>query len=195
LIVHDGNESITRAQMDLVAESLMLAGEIPEMLLVFVDVEPSRRIYEYTTGEGSGGDAYVDYLQGTLVPAIEARYGALPERRGLAGASLGGLISYHAARRHPGFWTRIGGQSPSFWWDSMSIVAAYRDGPIVPGRFYFDSGYPGDASTGARAMRDAMEARGYTFRYLEDPGAAHDWPYWRERFDDLLRTLYAPTPP
>jgi hypothetical protein len=70
--------------------------------------------------------------------------GGMPDERGLAGASLGGLISFY------GVWTRndafrlVGGQSSSLFWNEE----------------------------------------------VEEPGALHEWPSWRGRFEELLEFLY-----
>jgi enterochelin esterase-like enzyme len=191
LYLHDGNLALTRGLFDQSAEALMRAGTLPEMVLVFFDVDGDRRTFDYTTGAGTGGNVYVDSLKDTLIPDLERRFRLSPDARAIAGVTLGGLVSFHAARRHPGFWGRVGALSPSFDWDGQRIVSEFRDGPIVPGRFYIDHDSADAAADSARAMLDALEARGYDFTSEEHEGGPADWPEWRTRFEALLRALFA----
>lgn len=190
LYVHDGNESLTAGHFETVAEGLMEAGALPKLVMVFLDANAERRTFDYTTGPATGGNAYVDALKMTTIPDLERRYRLSNSDRALVGNGLGGLITFHAARRYPGFWTRLGAQSPAFSWDNQRIIADYRDGAAVAGRFYFDSGTPGDVSDVAPTMSAALQAKGYTYQYTEVPAGTPTWPSWQARFADLLRYLY-----
>ena len=76
-------------------------------VLVFAELASTdlqQRGDEYSFGfGGSKGTQYVDFLANDLAPAIEARYRVCnrPEARGVAGASLSGLISSFAAFEKP----------------------------------------------------------------------------------------------
>lgn len=194
LYVQDGLEAVTEGELDAVAEGLIAQGAIVPLALVFVEADSQRRTFDYTTGPSTGGNAYVDSLRTQLAPDLERRLSLSTSDRGVAGVTYGGLVSFHAARRAPGFWTRVGALSPAFDWDRGRIVSDYRDGEVVPGRFYFDisSSEPGAAD--ARAMRDAMAAKGYAHTFVEhDDASAPDWDAWHERFAAMLRALYPVT--
>ena len=78
---------------------------------VAVFVSPLDRTAEYHRN-----DEYVSWLADKLVPAVEQLYPVdrRPERRGLVGASLGGLISTYATLQRPDIFHLVGAQSPAY---------------------------------------------------------------------------------
>jgi enterochelin esterase-like enzyme len=194
LYVSDGNEMLTRAGMQAVADAAIAAGRALPVAIAYVAL-PSQNVRtdEYTYGSATAnGDRYVAMLADEIVPVIESyvRIAQMPENRGLAGTSLGGLISFY------GVWTRndvfrlVGAQSPSLWWANDDMVARVENGPILSARVYLDSGSPGDNSTVTQAMADALQSRGYDHLHIVESGAQHEWSYWAGRFDELLEFLY-----
>ncbi len=194
LYVHDGNEMLTRSGMQSVVDATIAAGRCDPLATVYIAL-PSQeiRIDEYTFGTPTAkGDAYIAMIADELVPAVErfVRTGAMPELRGLAGASLGGLISFHGGWIRNDAFQLIGGQSSSFFWEDDEIITRYRDGAMIDARIYLDSGSPGDNSGVTREMNEVLEMRGYDHLHVEQAGASHDWFYWAYRFDELLEFLY-----
>ena len=191
LYVHDGNESLTRANMQAVTDTTIAAGRAQPVVVVYVALETQNvRISEYTYGPGTTGDAYVDFLADTLVPLIEANVptATMPDNRGLAGASLGGLISFHGAWRRPDAFRRIGGQSSSLWFENQEMVTRFATGAVMDFRVYLDAGE--DNLTGTQAMAQVLNDRGYDYLFVYDAGAVHEWPFWEARWDELLEFLY-----
>jgi len=191
LYVHDGNESLARANMQAVTDTTIAAGRADPLVVVYVAlVDQNQRIAEYTYGPGTTGDAYVDLLADTIVPLVEANVptASMPENRGLAGASLGGLISFHGAWRRPDAFRLIGGQSSSLWFDSQEMVTRFSTNPAMDFRIYLDSGTDNFDST--EAMAAVLTARGYDHLYVVDSNAAHEWRFWEDRWDELLEFLY-----
>ena len=93
------------------------------------------------------------------------------------------------------FWSRFGALSPSFEWDAQRLVADFRDGPVSPGRFYFDGEQSGGAPSDARAMMAAaLLARGYDARYAEYEGGTHSEGAWAARVGPMLKWLFPPLP-
>jgi enterochelin esterase-like enzyme len=107
LVMHDGQNVVDPATssfgvdwgVDEVLDSLVRAGILPRTLLVAVACTADRSA-EY--GPGRRGARYVDWLMTELVPDICGQYN-VPEdvSTTVAGASMGGLISFIAAERHP----------------------------------------------------------------------------------------------
>lgn len=197
LYVHDGNESITRGHFDLALHQVYEAGSIPPMAVVFIALpDQDVRLAQYTFGdEGALGDEYADAVALELVPVVEARYPRLeahPDWRGIIGASLGGLVSFHAAWRHPAVWHRLGGQSSSFFWADDEMIDRWGGGEVRAGlRIYLDSGSPADNHDVTVLMVEALQAAGYEdLRHVVDEGAVHDWVPWGQRFGAAVAWLF-----
>ncbi len=201
LLVHDGNESLTRGDFMGAADTEFAAHPNEAAILVFVGL-PNQdvRMSQYTFGASTTGDQYGDFLLHDLEPKIAADYRvcAKADDTGLSGASLGGLISTYLAFRDPGTWGYDGAQSASLFWDSNAEITRASADPMVPVRFYFDNGIP-DGTCGSddncqptRDMVAALQAKGYpTVTHVEENLAVHDWPYWRDRFPSMLAAFRA----
>ena len=196
LLVHDGNESLTRGDFMGAADTEFAAHPQESAILVFVALPNQNvRMSQYTFGDGTTGDQYGDFLLNDLEPKIAADYRvcAKADDTGLSGASLGGLISTYLAFRDSSTWGYDGAQSASLFWDSNAEIARASANPMVPVRFYFDNGIP-DGSCGSddncqptRDMVAALQAKGYaSVTHVEENVAVHDWPYWRDRFPSML---------
>ncbi|MBI5487374.1 MAG: alpha/beta hydrolase [Deltaproteobacteria bacterium] len=123
----------------------------PETLAVGID-NTTDRLDEYTPVQdeaggvpiGGRGDEYADFVEETVRPLIETRYGT-PEQVGVLGSSLGGLIAFHEATRFPGAYDFAASMSGTFGWGSMELTnetlidraAAGGHGTTV---LYLDSG-------------------------------------------------------
>lgn len=155
-------------------------------------------------------DAYLRWLTGTLLPAVEARYAVSRERgdRVVIGASMGGLVSVYAVCEYPEAFSGFGALSTH--WPG---VVPEGDNPVpaaffdylrahlpAPGRhrLYFDHG---DAGLDAhypplQAEMDGLAvARGWAFpayRSLAFPGAGHSEEAWAARLDGVFRFLLPP---
>ncbi len=194
LYLHDGNESLSRSQLDAVAAEWVARDPSNAFIAVFAHLPAQDvRLAEYTFGTTDGrGDAYAEFVARTLVPYIDARFRTLarPGARGVAGASLGGLISYRIATQYPDVFEYAAGISSSFWWEDRLMVDELRRLGCQDLTYYLDSGAPGDGVEGTRAMRDALVDLGCTHTHVEEPGASHDWFFWKRRFPGLLDAFH-----
>ena len=208
LYMHDGQNLMDAStahsgewRVDETAEQLIQAGEVEPLIIVGVS-NTSDRIPEYTPVAdsrygGGNADAYGRFLVEELKPMIDARYRTRtgPEDTGLAGSSLGGLVSLYLGLEYPGTFTRLGVISPSVWWADRDIVKKVRTLDTRPPlRLWVDMGTQEDkdAIPDARLLRDALVARGWSsdLKYVEIDGAAHNEAAWAARFGDVLRYLY-----
>jgi predicted alpha/beta superfamily hydrolase len=213
LYMHDGQNLMDTAtsfsgewHVDETASQLVRSGEVEPLIIVgvyntedrFAEYTPVRDDGEYAQLGGGSADAYGRFLVEELKPMIDARYRTRPgpEDTGLAGSSLGGLVSLYLGLKYPGTFTRLGILSPSVWWDDHDIVKkvqALDNRP--PLRLWVDIGTneDTDAVPDARMLRDALTAKGWTssdLKYVEVQGAAHNETAWASRFGDVLKYLF-----
>jgi enterochelin esterase family protein len=195
LVVHDGNESLTRGDFVSVAEARYGAHPEEQSVIAFVALSSQEiRTDEYTFGTATAkGDAYGHFLANDLLPLLEKETPlcTAPDARGQTGASLGGLISVYLAFQRPDLWGYVGAQSASLFWDNNAMVTRAGADPKVPVRFYLDSGCPDDNCDVVRSTSDALKTKGYDVTHVEVPNAQHDWPYWRARWDGMLAAFRA----
>ncbi len=189
----------------------------PATLIVGIDNAGALRMDEYThvsdviSGQTTGGkgDAYADYVKDEVRPLIEAAYGK-PLRVGVMGSSLGGLIAFHQAQRHPGAWDFAASMSGTFGWGSIgakneTLIGRYGKQGKQATKLYLDSG--GGAGSGCVdsdgdgtdddsptasdnycetiQLRDLLGSQGYVFDqelwHWWENGAPHNEGAWAKR--------------
>ena len=227
LYMHDGYNLFDAATSYIgewqVDETLqMLSVEGIEAIVVGIpnrdDQEPDSRRREYSpypnaaygveTGQGA---AYMAFLAETVKPLIDASFRTLPDREhtGLAGSSLGGLISLYGFLQYPAVFGLAGVFSPAFWFTAGAIFDYVAAAAFQPGRIYMDVGTAEGANlsddktaalaqsmryvTDARRMRDLLVQKGchpgHNFVYVEDEGGIHNESAWARRLPGALRFL------
>lgn len=216
LYMHDGQNVFDRAtsflgiewEVDETAERLIGSGEIRPLIVVGVYNGPDR-VGEYTQVPdpdrgGGGADKYGRFLVEELKPFIDANYRTLTDREntGVAGSSLGGLVSIYFAFSLEDTFSRIGVVSPAVFWADDHIVQLVKDSKKVDSRIWLDVGTR-EGSTpeeqvrwveSARHLRDALIAKGWVpgedLRYSEDEDAVHNEAAWAGRMELILKFLY-----
>lgn len=204
---------VDEAVMSLVSEGAI------EPVIVVGAWSSARRGEEYSPWHGAPD--YARFLIEELGPRINREFRTLtgPQNTYHMGSSMGGLLSFYLATRHPEFFGACGCVSTHFPL-SEAVVAEYfenietapvpdetpyvlrdiENGLAVPpgARFWFDYGTLNlDAEYGPthRAVGDWLAAAGrvegadYVIREYE--GADHNEASWRARLKDQLRFLYA----
>ncbi|MBX3224532.1 MAG: esterase family protein [Labilithrix sp.] len=190
IVFHDGLESLTRGGFAQAADALYATRPDLAAVLVFVGL-PSQdvRMAQYTVmSDGAKGADYVDFLVDDLAPLVEARARlcSAPAARGVAGASLGGLISTFAGFERPDRFGWIGAQSGSYFWADDAMITRAASEPKKPLRIYLDSGCPDDNCVVTDRLADVLAAKGYDHVRIKQAGASHDWSFWRDRLGGLL---------
>lgn len=218
LYLHDGENVFDHLgagaewSVDETAERLVHAGAIEPCIVVAVS-HAGTRMLDYTPwaarsgwlhalpgGEGGGAVAYGRYLAEELKPLIDHRYRTRPgrEHTAVGGSSLGGLVSMWLVLERGATFGAALVVSPSVWWANGRIVGAVAKAPAATPapRLWIDvgSGEGAGMVQGARALRDAVRARGWNTAYLEAEGAGHDETAWAARVEGMLRFLYATVP-
>ena len=207
LYMHDGQNLFDQAtsfgdewQVDESMEEV--AGSGIEAIVVGIPNRGGERSDEYSPfvdrkhGGGRGG-RYLDFLTRTLKPRIDREFRTLPDREstGVAGSSLGGLISLYAFFEAPDIFGFAGVLSPALWFAHREIFRTVSAADYHPGRIYLDVGTKEGWGTvrNARRMRDLLHRKGYDAEwelvYVEERGAGHTEEHWARRFRQALPFL------
>jgi len=211
LYLHDGQNVFDKAtsvgeewRVDETAQALIAAGEIEPLIMIGVYHAGEHRIGEYTPTaiEGKGGglaDAYGRMLVEELKPLIDRKYKTLPGAgsTGMAGSSLGGLLTMHLGLKYPTVFSRLAVLSPSVWWDNRVIL---REVEALPGKLPFRTWLDAGTAEGdevlrdTRALRDALTGKGWVegqdLAYSEAEGGQHNEASWAGRVGAFLKFLY-----
>lgn len=174
---------------DEVADSLIAAGAMTEIIMVAVNNTADRR-EEYSASEK--GRAYARFLIEKLKPFIDATYRTLPEARNTAvmGSSMGGLISFLLAWNHPEVFGQAACLSPAFTppHDSAVRLVEKDDGPNKRIRLYLDNGgvaLDSVLQTGCENMLRALQNKGFrigeNLYWFHDRQAEHSERAWARR--------------
>ncbi len=176
-------------RVDDVADSLIAAGSMEEILVVGIYNSPDRMVEYSDTPEGR---AYADFVVHKLKPMIDKRYRTLPEREHTAvmGSSLGGLISFLFAWWYPDVFSRTGCVSSAFSYGANKLFKEFKngDGFRQPVKIYMDCGGVGSEATlkpGMDRMAGLLKAKGYKegkdFMRFYDDRAEHNERSWAAR--------------
>lgn len=164
------------------------------------------------------GDDYLSFMVETIKPMIDDEFRTLPEKAhtGIAGSSMGGLISLYGFLKHADIFGFCGSFSPAFWFNGGSLYQMVLTQATGEGRVFLDVGTfegivyeniaketapfygedPNDAyRNGVRQLRDGLLEKGYTdanLLYIEEPCGHHNEYMWAKHIPDALRFLLQP---
>ncbi len=174
-----------------------------EVIVVGIDNGGEERMNEYTPWVnakygGGKGDAYVDFLAQTLKPYIDAHYRTLPgpEHTGVAGSSMGGLISLYAALKYPEIYGKAGVFSPAFWVSPEFYEYAAKTKPAKNLKLYMMAGaLEGEQMVPDMArMRDLLLKQGLkpaSLKYQVHEDGKHNEAFWQREFPGVFRWLFS----
>jgi len=185
---------------DEAAEALAKKG----LELIIVGIENnSERMAEYTPFASPlndykpKGDAYDAFVVKTVKPMIDARFRTLPDREhtGIAGSSLGGLISLYTGLSHPDVFGFIGAFSPSFFVADYNLFRWLKSHPATaPLRIYLDTGdrehsSPGFSAATVEGLEDLgeqLQKQGHAVKVVIARGGRHNEDAWALRLPAVL---------
>lgn len=171
-------------------------------IVVGIDNGGSLRLDEYSpwvnpSYGGGDGDEYVDFLVQTLKPYIDANYRSLTDREhtGIAGSSMGGLISLYAALQYQDIFGKVGVFSPSLWFSDSVFDFAELHPKTQNMAFYFLAGALEGTQMVAdmQAMRNLLLTTGFTADEINYEVAAdgqHSEWFWAREFGDAYTWLF-----
>ena len=153
-----------------------------------------------------------------VIPFVEARYRVLPgrENRAVAGLSMGGAQALYAGLRNIDRFAWVGGFSGAYiLWPGARAAAAPAPGATPPGGGQnlnteaVDEAFPGLAAdspklrlfyltvglddfllSSNRQFAQWLNAKAIKHEYIETPGYAHVWSYWRVNLADFAPRLF-----
>jgi len=138
---------------------------------------------------GGNGAAYADFTEQVVRRHIEARYGN-PDRVGVMGSSLGGLMALYQAQRFPNGYDFAASLSGTVGWGNLdesggeTIIDAYDSAPTTPIHLYLDwGGSPGGRDNYDDNVRlvGVLSERGYNLTHFHEPGGLHQEDAWAAR--------------
>jgi predicted alpha/beta superfamily hydrolase len=212
LYLHDGQNVFDAATsysgewgVDETLDRLRASGrDATGSIVVAIDNDPQHRADEYIPWRnteikaGGQGSQYVEFLAKTLKPYVDAHYRTRPDaaHTGIAGSSLGGLISVYSALKYPRIFGRVGVFSPAFWVCNDSLRAYAKSHPAAPtARFYFVGG-PKESETMLPLMtqwRDELRLQGVpaanTMFHAPVDGEHKEW-FWQREFPAAYQYLF-----
>lgn len=199
LIVHDGRDFASYADLSVSLDNLIASGDLPPLVAVLV--QTGDRMDEYPRGR-----RHARYLVGELLPAAGRAFSVsdLPRERVLLGASLGAVASLATAFRYPGVFGGLVLKSGTFILDpaklatrphpvfqrTARLVRAIRRAPELPGtRVYVSTGELEGLAEENRKMAEFLEERRMEVRF-QSSWDGHHWHNWRDHLrDGLMWTL------
>lgn len=216
LYMHDGDnlfdEHTSYAGEWCVDETLSaLAEEGLAAIVVGIPNMGERRMNEYSPYDGAFGEGqgalYIDFLLNTVKPLIDAEFRTVPDYSGIAGSSMGGLISLYALLTTTAF-RFVGAFSPYLEPGERGLLQTVQTATYHPAKLYLDVGtreaknmrpdvpvnvelgYSRRYLNGVRMLRDRLQALGYSdMLYVEETGAIHNEAAWARRLPTALRYL------
>jgi predicted alpha/beta superfamily hydrolase len=174
-----------------------------ECIVVGIPNAGSERLNEYSPfldpkhEAGGRGDDYLRFIVETVKPMIDRDFRTQPRREstGIAGSSMGGLISLYAFFRHPQTFGFAGVMSPALWFGERAIYDVVQAAEFVRGRIYVDVGTREgrEELADVRRLRDILIEKGYRkgkdFLYVVEMGGAHNEAAWARRLRKELQFL------
>lgn len=196
VVIHDGIDYMTFADLGVSLDNLIDAGDIPPLVAALVQTRD--RLGEYT-----GGRRHSRYVVKELLPAISNEYSisTRAEDRVLLGASLGAVASLATAFRYPGCFGGLVLKSGSFIFDDRKLesrphpvfhtvaqlVRALQRAPALPRtRAFISTGELEGLADQNQALATFLRERGVEvlFRSAWD---GHHWHNWRDQLREGLR--------
>jgi len=186
LYIHDGVEVRTVGKFITILDNLYHYEPYTKPC-AFVFVPPAERNKEYMLNA-----AFARWFALTLVPEVEhaLRIKAEATRRGVTGASLGGLLSAQLGYLFPKLFGHLAVQSPSFWVNNEQMIKLIKKVKPLNLRWYLHTGTVGDALTETRKMLTVLQEKNYEVTYRETQ-ESHNWANWRGKYAEIVRWFIA----
>ncbi|KAB2865733.1 MAG: alpha/beta hydrolase [Anaerolineae bacterium] len=156
-------------------------------------------------GKGRGND-YLRFVVETVKPEIDRQFRTLPDRAntGIAGSSMGGLISLYGYFHRADVFGYTAVFSPALWAGMPRIQEFINGLSYIPGKIYLDVGTNEGSRRKtnmsisylmyhARQVVESLVNKGYSLGddllYFEEDGGGHSEADWARRFPDALKFL------
>lgn len=208
LYMHDGQNLFDAAtsfagewKIDESLDSLQALGD-RGCIVVGIDNGGGERLNEYSPWinnqyGGGKGDEYVDFIVQYLKPYIDTQYRVLTDKdnTGIAGSSMGGLISMYAGIAYPDVFGRVGALSSAFWFSGEAYSQVSATGVKSSSYFYMLSGaqeggnQAGDMEKMVTTLLSSGAATGQVYSKTHSDGKHSEW-YWAREFPSMYKWLF-----
>ena len=198
LICQDGRDYRRFASIVNVLDNLIHRREVLPLIVAFTD--GVNRNPEY-----GANPQQADFLVHDLLPAMEKRHSIIPgpEKRGLMGASFGGVSSLYTAWKYPDVFHRLLIQSSSLvftdigehgrselWNPVVEFVNSLRKSPeTINSKVYMSCGIFESLIAYNRSIAPLLRKAGVDLRFVESQDG-HNWINWRDRLREGLSYLF-----
>ncbi|MDP6453800.1 MAG: alpha/beta hydrolase-fold protein [SAR202 cluster bacterium] len=185
-VVYAPDANSTFAWIVHTAGTMMVGGELPEMIVVGIGhpigsilTEPAalQKFFQARTwhltptageaGGGGGAEKFLGFIRDELIPFVDSNYPTNPEDRTLLGYSYGGLFSVYALLNNPEIFDRYVAGSPSLGFDDGVIFqherASAASRPSLPVKLFMSAGSLESEKTlsNVEQMVEALKGRNY----------------------------------
>ena len=201
VVIHDGDDFITYADLSVALDNLIRAGDVPPLMAALVQTHD--RMAEY-----AGGRKHAHYIVRELLPTLSAHYKVAedPASRVLLGASLGAVASLSTAFRYPGVFGGLVLKSGSFILDervlegrphpvfhriARLVKALRRARNLPPMRAFVSTGELEGLADENRALAKLLHDRGVDVLF-KSAWDGHHWHNWRDQLRDGLMWVLSP---
>ena len=175
----DGSEYVTLGYASNVLDFMIDQNIIPPVIAIFTD--PTNRNSEY-----SYDYYFVDMFVHELVPWIDSQYRTFtePDKRAIAGVSLGGLTSLVFTIQHPEVFGNCAAYSSAIWMGDL--IEQYQNAQVQPVKIYMDAGtYEASIFNSSSTLAQILENNNWDYRWrVWHEG--HSWGAWRAHLDESL---------
>lgn len=195
VIIHDGHDYNTYADLSTSLDNLIAAGDIPPLVAVLIQTH--KRLEEYPRGR-----RHARYVVDELLPAISAKIpvSGNPRDRILLGASLGAVASLSTSFRYPGVFRGLVLKSGSFIFDERKLtgrahpvfhrvarlVRTVKRAPDLPDtRAFVSTGELEGLASENMTLANFLRQRGVDV-LLKTAWDGHHWHNWRDQLRDGL---------
>lgn len=149
----------------------------------------------------AAGDLYLQAIVNIIMPYVNENFRTLTDatNTGIAGSSLGGLISFYAGVKYPEVFGKIGAISPSFWYcydDLKPYFNAWQGGDAsLRSRIYFICG-DDEGETTVPYMQefyDMARSKGFdpaNLRFEVVAGGKHNEASWAVQIGRIYEFLF-----
>jgi enterochelin esterase family protein len=198
LIVQDGLDYLHFAELKTVLDNLIHRQEVPAMIVALT--QSPDRTSEYTCNEN-----HARFLVEDLLVYMESNFPLVqaPTARGLLGASLGAVATFHAAARYPDTFGRLLIQSGTFVFTDLghhnkgpamdpvvSFINDYRSNPFkMAERIYMSCGVYESLIYENRSILPVLQGLDMMVNF-EEARDAHNWENWRDRLRSGMTWLF-----
>lgn len=160
-----------------------------------------------TRDVGGYGDKYAAFIVDILKPMIDHKYRTKPgrEHTGVAGSSMGGLISLYIGLEYEDVFSKVGAFSTALWFAEKPMLDLIKDhGPDIPMKWYLDIGTNESSNDDVENFNDiyvkgTMELYEYllaagvkeeNLKLVVEDGAVHNEEAWARRFPAAFEWLF-----